>query len=99
MNRKRICSILKRFIIQILVLGIIGSTLPKTSVGQPRRSIPSKLKDTTKPTSNETRLWYRQPAATWNEALPIGNGRLGAMIFGGVESERIQLNEDTIWAG
>jgi alpha-L-fucosidase 2 len=44
-------------------------------------------------------LWYRQPAATWNEALPIGNGRLGAMVFGGIHSERIQLNEDTIWAG
>lgn len=44
-------------------------------------------------------LWYRQPATSWNEALPIGNGRLGAMVFGGVESERIQLNEDTIWAG
>ncbi len=44
-------------------------------------------------------LWYRQPAATWNEALPIGNGRLGAMVFGGVQSERMQLNEDTIWAG
>src|SRR5215471_17707397 len=44
-------------------------------------------------------LWYRQPAAEWNEALPIGNGRLGAMIFGGTQTERIQLNEDTIWAG
>ena len=44
-------------------------------------------------------LWYRQPATKWNEALPIGNGRLGAMVFGGVESERIQLNEDSIWAG
>ena len=44
-------------------------------------------------------LWYRQPAASWNEALPIGNGRLGAMVFGGVPSERIQLNEDTVWAG
>ena len=45
------------------------------------------------------RLWYRQAAAGWNEALPIGNGRLGAMVFGGVQTERIQLNEDTIWAG
>ena len=45
------------------------------------------------------RLWYRQPAANWNEALPIGNGRLGAMVFGGVERERLQLNEDTVWAG
>jgi alpha-L-fucosidase 2 len=44
-------------------------------------------------------LWYRQPAASWNEALPIGNGRLGAMVFGGAPSERIQLNEDTVWAG
>jgi alpha-L-fucosidase 2 len=45
------------------------------------------------------RLWYRQPAANWNEALPIGNGRLGAMVFGGVDRERLQLNEDTVWAG
>src|SRR5215470_36687 len=44
-------------------------------------------------------LWYRRPATNWNEALPIGNGRLGAMIFGGIEGERIQLNEDTLWAG
>lgn len=44
-------------------------------------------------------LWYRQPAKQWTQALPIGNGRLGAMVFGGVESERIQLNEATVWAG
>ena len=44
-------------------------------------------------------LWYRQPAATWNEALPLGNGRLGAMVFGGVPEECIQLNEGTLWAG
>src|SRR5712691_3551801 len=50
-------------------------------------------------TWNDLRLWYRQPAAKWTEALPIGNGRLAAMIFGGTESERIQLNEDTVWAG
>ena len=44
-------------------------------------------------------LWYRQPATKWVQALPIGNGRLGAMVFGGVEQARIQLNEDTLWAG
>jgi len=44
-------------------------------------------------------LWYRQPAANWNEALPVGNGRLGAMVFGEVSRERIQLNEDTLWDG
>jgi alpha-L-fucosidase 2 len=49
--------------------------------------------------SSLLRLWYRQPAKDWNEALPIGNGRLAAMVFGGTASERIQLNEDTVWAG
>jgi alpha-L-fucosidase 2 len=48
---------------------------------------------------DETRLWYKKPAADWNEALPIGNGRLAAMVFGGVPAEKIQINEETIWAG
>jgi alpha-L-fucosidase 2 len=47
----------------------------------------------------DLRLWYRQPAEQWTEALPIGNGRIGAMIFGGVARERLQLNEDTLFAG
>jgi len=54
---------------------------------------------TTPSTDAANILWYREPATTWNEALPIGNGRLGAMVFGGVPAERIQLNEDTVWAG
>ncbi|WP_141680217.1 glycoside hydrolase N-terminal domain-containing protein [Bacillus sp. FJAT-26390] len=45
------------------------------------------------------KLQYNKPASAWTEALPIGNGRLGAMIFGGVEKERIGLNEDTLWSG
>jgi alpha-L-fucosidase 2 len=44
-------------------------------------------------------LWYRQPATNWNSALPVGNGRLGAMIFGGVEREQLQINKDTLYAG
>jgi alpha-L-fucosidase 2 len=44
-------------------------------------------------------MWYTRPAATWHEALPIGNGRLGAMIYGGVQQEHLQLNEDTLWSG
>ena len=44
-------------------------------------------------------LWYRNPAATWTEALPVGNGRLGAMVFGGLAQERIQINEGTLWGG
>ncbi len=45
------------------------------------------------------KLWYRQPARPWVEALPIGNGRLGGMVFGQVREERIQLNEDSVWYG
>jgi alpha-L-fucosidase 2 len=44
-------------------------------------------------------LWYRRPATRWVEALPVGNGRLGAMVFGGIGVERLQLNEDTLWSG
>ena len=44
-------------------------------------------------------LYYRQPAANWNEALPLGNGRLGAMVYGSVENECYSLNEDTLWSG
>jgi alpha-L-fucosidase 2 len=54
---------------------------------------------TSKPPAGKTLLWYRQPARNWNEALPLGNGSLGAMIFGGVADERIQLNIDTLWDG
>jgi len=48
---------------------------------------------------NLMKLWYNQPAKLWEEALPIGNGRLGAMIFGTPKDEHIQLNENTVWAG
>src|SRR5690606_39446243 len=44
-------------------------------------------------------LWYPRPATQWVEALPLGNGRLGAMVWGGGKHERIQLNEDTLYAG
>ena len=44
-------------------------------------------------------LWYRRPAERWVEALPVGNGRLGAVVFGGTANERIQFNEDTVWQG
>jgi alpha-L-fucosidase 2 len=44
-------------------------------------------------------LWYRRSAKVWEEALPLGNGRLGAMVFGGVADERLQLNENTVWDG
>ncbi len=49
--------------------------------------------------AQENILWYKQPASKWVEALPVGNGRMGAMVFGDPNHERIQLNEETIWAG
>ncbi|WP_346069827.1 glycoside hydrolase family 95 protein [Streptomyces cheonanensis] len=44
-------------------------------------------------------LWYPRPAAAWLQALPVGNGRLGAMVYGGIDSEELQLSQDTVWAG
>ncbi|MGC2660586.1 MAG: glycoside hydrolase family 95 protein [Bryobacteraceae bacterium] len=49
--------------------------------------------------NNHLVLWYKQPAEVWTDALPIGNGRLGAMVFGGIAAERLQINEDTLWSG
>jgi len=58
-----------------------------------------KLTGQADPPAGRLSVWLRQPAAKWDQGLPIGNGRLGAMILGGVVSERIQINEDTLWAG
>ena len=55
-------------------------------------------KEKSSPTqSSESHIWFDEPAGDWNEALPIGNGRLGAMVFGGVNEERLQLNEESVW--
>ena len=51
------------------------------------------------PADQDLTLRYTTPARQWTEALPVGNGRLGAMVFGGIQSERIQFNEDTVWEG
>ena len=48
---------------------------------------------------NDLELWYRSPASKWTDALPLGNGRLGAMVFGGVSRDEFQLNESTLWSG
>ena len=58
-----------------------------------------KLTGEAPPPSEPLTLWYRQPAAQWTAALPLGNGKQGAMMFGGVDSEIICLNEDTLWSG
>ena len=55
--------------------------------------------ENTEKVNSNLKLWYEKPAEKWIEALPIGNGRLGAMVFGGIAKERIQLNEESLWAG
>jgi alpha-L-fucosidase 2 len=77
---------MKRFV-PAIVIGLALATTPATAAPPPRIDSPGPA------------LFYRQPARTWNEALPVGNGRLGGMVFGGVSGERIQLNEDTFWSG
>ncbi|MFV8466059.1 glycosyl hydrolase family 95 catalytic domain-containing protein [Flavobacterium sp. LB1P62] len=57
------------------------------------------VQNITAQTTGELKLWYDKPAAIWNEALPLGNGRLGAMVFGDPAVERLQINEETIWGG
>ena len=49
--------------------------------------------------AKDLRLWYNQPAHIWQEAVPLGNGRMGAMVYGGTDKEEIQLNEETFWSG
>jgi alpha-L-fucosidase 2 len=98
-------------ILATLLAPILGAFLcPLASVGT--HPNPAALNPEPK-TPNALKLWYRQPARVnapapssasrnnpgWLEALPVGNGRLGAMVFGGVQKERIQLNENTLWDG
>ena len=49
--------------------------------------------------SQDLKLWYKQPSRQWEDALPVGNGKLAAMVFGGIETERIQFNEESLWTG
>jgi alpha-L-fucosidase 2 len=52
-----------------------------------------------RPSDQDLKIWTNKPAEDWNEAYPVGNGQLGAMIFGGIEKERLQLNEESVWTG
>ncbi len=61
--------------------------------------LPILLTTACKNNESSLKLWYNKPASDWNEALPVGNGRLGAMVFGDPARERLQINEESIWAG
>jgi alpha-L-fucosidase 2 len=71
----------------------------KAAAGKATLLVPPPLAGAAQGPSGDLNLWYRHPAREWVEALPFGNGRLGGMVFGGVEGERVQLNDDTLWSG
>jgi alpha-L-fucosidase 2 len=77
----------------------VASDVIQPSNGNAILTVPIEIKPSTAPAASPLTLWYTKPAREWVEALPLGNGRLGAMDFGGVTQERLQLNEDTIWSG
>jgi alpha-L-fucosidase 2 len=81
---------------RVVVLAILISYLATTAAGDDlitSKSIDNRLYNPS------TLLWYKKPATVWEEALPVGNGRIGAMVFGKHGEERIQLNEETYWSG
>lgn len=71
----------------------------EATTGGTRLVSPPEIEGSANGPDGENVMWYRQPAREWVESLPVGNGRLGGMVFGGVGTERIQLNDDTIWSG
>lgn len=83
------------------IVALWAGVLSAAVIGiSPTRSAAAASVDSEAHPARTLKLWYAKPAATWsNEALPIGNGRLGAMIFGGVGVERIQFNESSLWSG
>lgn len=76
--------------------GIIAFATQKNAIYEITPATPG---DTDRTSWKNLKLWYDKPAKKWTEALPVGNGQLGAMVFGGTNTERIQLNEDSLWAG
>ncbi|HXW06794.1 MAG TPA: glycoside hydrolase family 95 protein [Vicinamibacterales bacterium] len=74
----------------LLAIGLAGVLQQRAQAPLPRVESPA---------ARALTLWYRQPASQWDHAMPLGNGRLGAMVFGQVNRERIQLNEESLWMG
>jgi len=82
-----------------LALALQTAASGQTPAESGRGAPPVVLVGQAAPPLSDLSLWYRQPAKRWLEALPVGNGRLGAMVFGGVVTERLALNESTFWSG
>ncbi len=93
--------------LMITVTGIFGTLLIPLSLLSPAELAPTdsplRSSDSQGPVGQagvaDLKLWYAQPASRWLDSVPVGNGRLGAMVFGGMECERLALNESTVWSG
>jgi alpha-L-fucosidase 2 len=86
-------EILKTAIAGAVAAGVVGAGVaPSLLLADDSTSRPT-------PAHEDLLLWYDKPARQWVEALAIGNGRIGAMIFGGIDSERIELNDNTLYSG
>jgi len=88
----------RRFFRPILFFSALVFAMNAIPLASPAQGIVDAVPES-QPAGSPLLLWYAKPAAKWIEALPVGNGRLGAMIFGGVTSERLQLNDITVWSG
>jgi alpha-L-fucosidase 2 len=88
-------DVTRRRVLQLGAAGAGAALTPWMASGSASAAPPAEVG-----AAGDLALWYEQGAGTdWLRALPIGNGRLGAMVFGNVDAERLQLNEDTVWAG
>ena len=90
---------MSRFSIFVFLLAALLSVTAEAQKDYFNYKESMEITATDQPPEEPLSLWFKQPAAIWEDALPLGNGRVGAMIYGGVAKERITLNENTLWAG
>ncbi|MGB7295217.1 MAG: glycoside hydrolase family 95 protein [Candidatus Aminicenantales bacterium] len=100
MNKRALSPYLAAAVLSLIVLGLgmrIDSPVP--AGGKRAERSGGEVVAADEEGWSDLKLWYKRPAAKWTEALPVGNGRLGAMVFGKTDEERIQFNEETYWSG
>src|ERR1039458_4593135 len=85
---------MKRREFLMTIPALSGVALPGSA-----EALPDPVAPPSEPMKQDLTLWYTEPATQWVDGLPLGNGRLGAMVLGGVPTERIFLNEATLWSG
>ncbi len=97
-RRMRFTIAASAFLLVLQAAGVRGQDAAPTATATGPAPAPS-IERSSQPSPDGAVIWFDQPARSWNEALPVGNGRLGAMDFGGVQESRLQLNEDSVWQG